>query len=288
MGAGLVEHIPSKRIEVRSNIRDRLVEAEQVSLAQCIKANGILVPLLGYREGDAVVVLDGHRRLDAANRAGLDAVPMIVAEHAPTPAELLTLQLVANCQRSSLKTMERVRAIAKLMTESGWSASEVSIRLGGPSEATISKLMALLVLPREVQDLIDAGRIPISSGYVLATVTDPNERAPLVAGVLDGSLKRDQLVTRVKSLKNKQQRVVRPRRTNRPPRERVTVPLGPGRAVTVVGPGLSADTLVAWLEDLVNRIRGFNTPGVGLKDMIGLLKSIEPAIGSRNSKGGDV
>lgn len=200
---------------------------------------------------------------------------MIVAEQAPTPAELLTLQLVANCQRSSLKTMERVRAIAKLMTESGWSASEVSLRLGGPSEATISKLLTLLVLPKEVQELIDAGRIPTSSAYSIATVNDAEERQRLVAAVLDGGLKRDELVNRIKSLKRNHQQPRRPRQAKRPPRERVTVPLGAGRAITVAGPGLSVDTLITWLDQLLNRIKRINGPGVGLKELGGLLKGLE-------------
>lgn len=271
----LNQSVAIKRIEVRSNIREHFVEEEQVALAQSIKAGGILVPLIGYREGEAVIVLDGHRRLDAANRAGLEAVPMIVAEQAPTPAELLTLQLVSNCQRSSLKTMERVRAIDRLMRESGWSAAQVSDRLGERSESMISRLLTLLVLPKEMQDLIDAGRIPISSGYALATVNDPAERERLGAGVLDGSLKRDELVKRIKSLKQDQQPPRRPRRAKRPPRERVTVPFGAGRAITVAGSGLSVDSLITWLDQLLTRIRRINAPGVGLKDLAVLLKGLE-------------
>lgn len=45
-----IELLPIGRIEFRSNVRERLVEEEQVALAQSIKASGILVPLLGYRE----------------------------------------------------------------------------------------------------------------------------------------------------------------------------------------------------------------------------------------------
>lgn len=263
------------RIEVRSNIREQLGEEEQVAFAQGIRANGILVPLLGHREGDLVVVDDGHRRLDAATRAGLEVVPILVADHAPTPAELLTLQLVANCQRSNLKPMERVRAIDRLMKESGWSAAQVSDRLGERSESMISKLLTLLVLPKEMQDLIDAGRIPISSGYALATVNDSNKREQLVAGVLEGRLKRDDLVKRVKSLRSNHHRSSRLQRAKRPPRERVTVPLGAGRAITVAGPDLSVETLIAWLDQLLNRIRRINAPGVGLKDLGGLLKGFE-------------
>ena len=263
MVSKLDQHVAISRIEVRSNVREQLIEEEQIALAQSIRANGILVPLLGHSDGDAVVVDDGHRRLDAATRAGLKAVPMIVAEHVPAPAELLTLQLVANCQRSSLKTMERVRAIAKLMTESGWSASEVSLRLGGPSEATISKLLTLLVLPKEVQDLIDAGRIPTSSAYSIATVNDAEERQRLVAAVLDGGLKRDELVKRIKSLKRNHQQ---PRRAKRPARDRFTIRVGPGRSLTVSGLNLTLTSLTEWLQALLKRIGTLEPQDMALAD----------------------
>ncbi|HKQ48573.1 MAG TPA: ParB/RepB/Spo0J family partition protein [Phycisphaerae bacterium] len=276
MVSNLDQHIAISRIEVRSNVRDRVVEEEQIALAQSIRANGILVPLLGHREGDAVIVDDGHRRLDAATRAGLEVVPMILTERAPTASELLTLQLVANCQRSSLKTMERVRAIAKLMTESGWSASEVSLRLGGPSEATISKLLALLVLPREVQDLIDAARVPMSSAYAIATVESADEREQLVAGVLDGSLKRDGLVTRVKSLKRNHQQ---PRRAKRPARERFTIRVGPGRSLTVSGPNLTLTSLIEWLQALLKRIGTLEPQDMALADAAKALSADAPSKG---------
>lgn len=283
-----IELVPIAKIEIRSNVRERMVESEQVALAESIKQNGIQVPCIGYEDGPFVVPVDGHRRIDAAPRAGLDAVPMCVLDHFPSPGEVARLQLVINCHRSDLKPTERGRAYERLMTEFGVTAAELASHANEKSEATISRLVAILVLPKPIQDLIDAGRIPVSSGSALATVTNADERERLVAGVLAGRLTRDQLVKQIKALKSHTHQPSRPRRTNRPPRERVTVPLGAGRAVTVVGPGLSVETLIAWLEDLVNRIRGIHTPGVGLKDMIGLLKRCEPAIGSRDSKGGDV
>lgn len=265
------------RIKVVSNIRERLVEEEQVALAESIRQNGIQVPCIGYEDGAFVVPLDGHRRIDAAPRAGLDAVPMCVLDHLPSPGEVARLQLVINCHRSDLKPTERARAIERLMHQSGWSAAQVSARLGERSESMISKLLTLLVLPKDMQDLIDAGRIPISSAYSIATVNDAEERQRLVAAVLDGSLRRDQLVKRIKSLKRNQQQPRRPRQAKRSPRERVTVPLGAGRAITFVGPGLCVETLITWLEDLVNRIRIVNTAGVGLKDLATLLRPTQTA-----------
>ncbi len=283
-----VRLIPISRIEVRSNVRERLLEAEQVALAANIAENGILSPCVGYEDGPKIVPVIGHRRIDAAARAGRDAVPMIILDHVPTPAEILILQLSENCMRSDLKFSERARAIEDLMQKSGWSAAHVSQKLGMGSEATISRLLTLLVLPKAVQDLVDAGRIPISSATAIAGVPSADERQRLIDEVLAGRLPRDRLVKRVKSIKRRNHQPSRPRRSIRPARQRVTVPLGEGRAITIVGPGLCVETLIMWLEDLVNRIRHVSVTGAAVKDLGALLKSAESAVGLRKVKGGDV
>lgn len=283
-----IQFVPRSRIEVRSNARERLVEPEQVALAANIAENGILSPCVGYEDGPKIVPVIGHRRIDAAARAGLNCVPMIVLDHVPTPAEILILQLSENCMRSDLKVSERARALEDLMQKSDWSAAHVSQKLQLGSEATISRLLTLLVLPKTVLDLVDAGRIPISSAASIASVPNADERQRLIDEVLAGRLPRDRLVKRVKSLRGNHHRSSRPRRAKRPPRERVTVPLGEGRAITIVGPGLCVETLIMWLEDLVNRIRHVSVTGAAVKDLGALLKSAESAVGLRKVKGGDV
>lgn len=261
------QRVPIKSLATRRNIRDRLVEEEQIGLTQSIKQSGILVPLLGHCEGPEIVVDDGHRRLDAARRAGLDTVPMIVAERAPTPAEIITIQLVANCQRTGLKTMERTRAIDQLITETGWPAAEVSLRLGGPSASTISKLLALLVLPQGVQDLVDAGRIPMSSAYAIATVKDAAERERLVGEILNGRVTRDQLVADINVGKKHGGRV-RPRNRAKSNRSRIVVPLGQGCSIAVSGSGQTLQTFVSWLQGLLNRIRSLEPQDMELGDAV--------------------
>ncbi|HKQ49863.1 MAG TPA: ParB/RepB/Spo0J family partition protein [Phycisphaerae bacterium] len=265
--------MPIELIKVGQNIRDSLVEEEQVTLAHSIEQNRIVVPLLGHYEGTDIVVDDGHRRLDAAIRAGLDAVPMIVAELAPTPAEILTLQLVANCARTGLKTMERVRAIDRLMNETGWPAAMVTSKLGGPSAAMISKLLTLLVLPKSVQDLIDAGRIPMSSAYAIAIVADSVERERLIGEVVNGRLTRDRLVAEIKANRSKKSRSQKSKRESVP---RLVLPLGEGRSITVAGPAMTVNLLITWVEELLNRIKSVNAQGVTLTDIVKVISGAQP------------
>ncbi|TWT44394.1 Chromosome-partitioning protein Spo0J [Phycisphaerae bacterium RAS1] len=266
MEAKAIQLAPLSRIEVRSNVRDRLVESEQIALAGNIAENGVLSPCVGYVDGPKIVPVIGHRRIDAATRAGLDCVPMIVLDHVPTPAEILILQLSENCVRSDLRISERARAIESLMQKSDWSAARVSQKLRLGSEATISRLLTLLVLPQTVLDLVDAGRIPISSATSIASVPNADERQRLIDEVLAGRLSRDRLVKRVKSLRTSHHRSSQPRRAKRPARERFTVHLGPGRSLTVSGPNLSLTSLTEWLQALLKRIGRLEPQDMALAD----------------------
>jgi ParB family chromosome partitioning protein len=262
----IVQQVPTGKPVSPGNVRARLDEEEQVSLAQSIAQNGIIVPLLGHYEGDAIIVDDGHRRLDAARRAGLATVPMLIAETAPTPAERVTLQLLANTQRQGLKVTEHARALHELMQATGWSAAEVSLRLGRPSPGTISKLLSLLVLPREVQDLIDAGRIPMSSAYAICTVPDAQERQRLTQAVLEGGLTRDRLVAETKAVKAGRP-VARSTKRQRIARERVVIRLGEGRSVTVSAPSLTVESVIAWFMDLAEQLRHTGADGRPLAEV---------------------
>ena len=262
----VVQQVPTSKPVSSGNIRARLDDEEQVSLAQSVAQNGILVPLLGHYEGDAIIVDDGHRRLDAARRAGLATVPMLIAEKALTPAERVTLQLLANTQRQGLKVTEHARALQELMQATGWSAAEVSVRLGRPSPGTISKLLSLLVLPRDVQDLIDAGRIPMSSAYQIVTVPDAAERQRLIQAVLEGRLTRDRLVAETKAVKAGRPN---PRTSTRQrvARERVVIKLGEGRSVAVSAPTLTVDSVVTWFIDLAEQLRHAGADGRPLAEV---------------------
>ncbi len=262
----VIQQVPTGKPVSPGNVRARLDEEEQVSLAQSIAQNGILVPLLGHYEGDAMIVDDGHRRLDAARRAGIATVPMLIAEMAPTPAERVTLQLLANTQRQGLKVTEHARALHELMQATGWSAAEVSVRLGRPSPGTISKLLSLLVLPRDVQDLIDAARIPMSSAYAICTVPDAAERERLIQAVLEGRLTRDRLVAETKAVKSGRP-APRTSKRQRVSRERVVIKLGEGRSVAVSAPTLTVDAVVNWFMDLAEQLRHAGADGRPLAEV---------------------
>jgi ParB-like chromosome segregation protein Spo0J len=161
--------------------------------------------------------------------------------------------------------MERARSIERLMQESGWSAAQAAAKLGEQSESMISKLLTLLVHPKEVQDLIDAGRIPMSSAYAIATVPDAVERQRLINEVLGGRLTRDRLVAEIKTRKQNSESTASRKRA-RPRRSRVVLQLGEGCSVSVK-PGVTLEMFVTALRDLLQRCSGLE-PQSDLADAV--------------------
>lgn len=268
----IVTDVPVEKVVLAGNVRALLDEEEQTALAQSVAQNGILVPLLGHPENELVGLDDGYRRFDVAKRLRLATVPMLLADHAPSPTERSTLQLLANTMRLGLKVTEHGRALHELMQSSGWSAAEVSLKLGGPSPSMISKLLSLLILPREVQDAIDAGRIPMSSAYEIVKIADAVERDQLVRDVLDGKLTRDRLAAQIKAHRTVKGTapVRKPRRLLR---ERVVIPLGGGRTVSLSAPQLSVGSAADWLSELADRMRAAASSGRGFDEFVkGLTK----------------
>jgi len=263
----ILQSIPLHTIRTKPQVREQMKKEDQITLTQSIQHNGVLVPLLGHREKDEIILDDGHRRLDAAKRARLEMIPMIVSDHIPSPSERITFQLLANAHRRDLEITDHARAIKELMRESNFTASEVSIKLGGPSPATISKLLAILVLPRPVQNLVDCGKLPMSSAYTIVTVKDPAQRQLLVDEVLAGRMTRDRLVKHVKAKRTVKKTTPKPTR-KRVPKERVTIQLGLGRSIVVSAPSMTVEQISGWLVGLASQLKGEDKENRSLGEVV--------------------
>lgn len=240
-------------------------DEELAGLAQSIREAGVLQPLLVRREGGKLVILDGERRLRAARLAGLETVPVLIEEASLAEGDILHRQLVIDAQRVGLSPMERAKAIQRLMLATDWTAREVAVKLG-VSPAQVSKLLALTVLPGDIQDAVAGGRLAMSTAYELAKIADAPQRERLTAEALAGGLTRDALAKQARELPDK----CTPARARRKsaPRERVLIQLGEGRSVSLSAPSITAEDIVFWLTELAERIRNVGADGRPLADIV--------------------
>lgn len=115
------------------NIRTDLGDLRE--LAESIRFEGVLVPLMAERHGDRLRLLHGHRRWAAARIADVARVPVvIVPPHAPDQA--ISLMLAENTRRSDLSVADKRGAITALHDTYGHTYAEIAERLG-VSVATI-------------------------------------------------------------------------------------------------------------------------------------------------------
>ncbi len=139
-------------------------------LAESIREQGILEPLVVAKTPAGFQLIAGERRWRAAKIVGLLKVPVVIKE--TTPQGMLEMSIVENVQREDLNPIERALAYKKLIDEFGLGTSEVAKRVG-KSVPTVSNTIRLLTLPDAIKDALVAG--VISEGHVrpLITLGDP-------------------------------------------------------------------------------------------------------------------
>ncbi len=130
-------------------------------LAESIREQGILEPIVVAKTPAGYQIIAGERRWRAARVAGLSKVPVVVKE--TTPQGMLEMSIVENVQREDLNPIERAQAYKRLIDEFGLGTNEVAKRVG-KSSPTISNTIRLLSLPDAIKDALVAG--VITEGHV--------------------------------------------------------------------------------------------------------------------------
>ena len=139
-------------------------------LAASIKTFGIIQPLIVLRSGNRYVIIAGERRFRAARIAGLTSVPCVVREL--TPREMREIALIENLQREDLNPVEAAEGIAELIKSFNLTQDEAAERIG-MGRPTVTNLVRLLTLNKEVLELVREGRLSGSHARCRGVVTDP-------------------------------------------------------------------------------------------------------------------
>jgi ParB family transcriptional regulator, chromosome partitioning protein len=266
MSQKTLQYVSRDRVKCDPQVRKKFSDEVIAELAQSILAVGILQPIQVRQDRDNFVVIDGELRLRAATKAGLPTVPVIVEDSKLTQPDVAIRQLISNCQRQDLSPLETASAIDAFMKATGLNGSQAAARIG-KSSTTITRLLTLLSLPEHIRQQIDSGAIPISAGYELAKVAEPEKQNQLVAEITSGQLTRDGLTEKVQAQKAESQSPS----VHRTP-ARVTAKLNAEKSVTVTAPDLNLSVFIEVLESLVARARQGRTKGADLNHFLKLLR----------------
>jgi ParB family chromosome partitioning protein len=132
-------------------------------LAESIRENGIMQPLVVRPREGGYELIAGERRWRASQIAGLTKVPIVVRDVNDRTA--LELALVENLQRENLDPIEEAKGYAQLMDQFDLTQEEVATKVG-KNRVTVANVLRLIKLPPEVQAHVRDGRL--SSGHAKA------------------------------------------------------------------------------------------------------------------------
>ena len=161
--------------------RTRMDEGALYELAESIKAQGIMQPILvrQLKDGDhqgKYEIIAGERRFRAAKLAGLDSVPVLVRD---VPNEsAAAMALIENMQREDLNPLEEAQGLSRLVKEFGLT-HEQAAQAVGRSRSAASNLLRLLNLAEPVQTMLMAGDIDMGHARALLSL---DRAAQITAG----------------------------------------------------------------------------------------------------------
>jgi len=185
--AGLAE-IPVEQISPNPyQPRKSFNEASIEELARSVREHGIVQPLVVTRLGDRKYrLIAGERRFRAAQRAGLDKVPVVIKEMT-TDSDVLQIALIENIQREDLNPIEEAHAYHQLHEEFGLTQEEISKQVG-KERSTIANFLRLMKLPEGVKKLLASGQLSMGHARAILAVASPKKQEQLAERVVKRNL----------------------------------------------------------------------------------------------------
>ena len=177
-----IDQIEPNSLQPRTNFDEEQLE----NLAQSIRSNGVIQPLLVRRLGEGrYQLVAGERRWRAAQRAGLERIPAVVRDIPDD--KILELALIENIQRQELNPIEEAHAYKRLIESLGLTQEMVAQRVGR-DRTFITNYIRLLRLPDDIQRLVEQEKISMGHARALLGVDDPEIQRKVARNIINQSL----------------------------------------------------------------------------------------------------
>lgn len=154
-------------------------------LADSIKEQGIVQPLIVREREGHFELIAGERRWRAAQLAGLTEVPILL--RAADDRAVLELALIENLQRENLNPMEEAQGYAQLIEQFQLTQEAVATRVG-KSRAVVANALRLLKLAPEIQGQLRDGRLSVGHAKVILGLPEPKDQQHAAQRILRDGL----------------------------------------------------------------------------------------------------
>ena len=191
-----LDKLKAREDQPRKNFDDDSLE----ELANSIKADGVIQPIVVRKVGDKYEIIAGERRFRASKLAGLEKVPIVVKNVSDRKAR--ELALVENIQREDLNPIEEALSLKTLMEEYKLTQQELS-DIVGKSRSYIANNLRLLNLSDYIKDYLIRGELSPSQGRTLLSLETEEERKKYLDKLLVKEVNIRDVEKKAKQIKNK-------------------------------------------------------------------------------------
>jgi ParB family chromosome partitioning protein len=196
------------QIEPHQSQPRRIFNEEKLEeLAQSIRANGLIQPIVVRREGEGFQIIAGERRWRAAQRAGLTKISAVIKD--VRDDEILALSLIENIQREELNAIEEAQAYKNLIEQLNVTQEEIA-RQVGKDRTSITNSMRLLKLPDKVQEMVEEGLLSMGHARSLLALESEEQQLTLAKRIVSEALSVREVERLVKGVQEPKPAKVKP------------------------------------------------------------------------------
>ena len=154
-------------------------------LADSIREQGVIQPIILEKNGDRYIIIAGERRFRASRLAGLDTIPGLIRNY--THEQKLEIALIENIQREDLNSIEEAKAYLSIMNNLDLSQDAIARKVG-KNRSTIANSLRLLKLPEDIQNSLIAGDIFAGHARAILSALNPSDMRILFSRILSNGL----------------------------------------------------------------------------------------------------
>jgi ParB family chromosome partitioning protein len=160
-------------------------QQQLAELAESIKTNGVIQPIIVREVDGGYQVIAGERRLRAAQLVGMETIPSLVRQ--ADDAQMLEIALVENIHREDLNPIERAKAYQNYLHTFNLNQVEAAAKLG-EDRSVISNYLRLLDLPEDIKKMLVSGELSMGHARAILSLPTDELRRKLANRALAGRL----------------------------------------------------------------------------------------------------
>ena len=186
MGGGAMLEVAVESVDVNPYQPRTNMDQESISdLAESIRSEGLLQPIVVRKVGNKYQIIAGERRYRACLKLKLKTIPARIIEASDTSSAVMSM--IENLQREGLNPIEEAKGYASLVRDFDLTQEAVAERVG-KGRATVANSLRLLQLDQEIQGYLGRSLLSVGHAKVLLQIEDANQRVLVSRKILEENM----------------------------------------------------------------------------------------------------